>query len=27
VIGAGFTGVSTALHLAERGYSVSVLEA
>jgi gamma-glutamylputrescine oxidase len=27
VIGAGFTGVSTALHLAERGYSVSILEA
>ncbi len=27
VIGAGFTGVSTALHLAERGYQVSVVEA
>ncbi|MDG1473842.1 MAG: FAD-binding oxidoreductase, partial [Porticoccaceae bacterium] len=27
VIGAGFTGISTALHLAERGYSVSILEA
>ena len=27
VVGAGFTGVSTALHLAERGYSVVVLEA
>ena len=27
VIGAGFTGVSAALHLAERGYSVVVLEA
>ncbi|MDH5302630.1 MAG: FAD-binding oxidoreductase [Gammaproteobacteria bacterium] len=27
VIGAGFTGVSTALHLAERGYKVTVLEA
>ena len=27
VIGAGFTGISTALHLAERGYSVVVLEA
>ena len=27
VIGAGFTGVSTALHLAERGYKVHVLEA
>lgn len=27
VIGAGFTGVSTALHLAERGYRVTILEA
>ncbi len=27
VIGAGFTGVSTALHLAERGYKVHLLEA
>lgn len=27
VVGAGFTGVSTALHLAERGYDVAVLEA
>jgi glycine/D-amino acid oxidase-like deaminating enzyme len=27
VIGAGFTGVSTALHLAERGYNVHVVEA
>ena len=27
VIGAGFTGVSTALHLAERGYKVHVVEA
>ena len=27
VIGAGFTGLSTALNLAERGYSVIVLEA
>lgn len=27
VIGAGFTGLSTALHLAERGYDVRVLEA
>lgn len=27
VIGAGFTGISTALHLAERGYDVHVLEA
>ncbi len=27
VIGAGFTGVSTALHLAERGYSVHIVEA
>jgi glycine/D-amino acid oxidase-like deaminating enzyme len=27
VIGAGFTGISTALHLAERGYAVHVLEA
>jgi len=26
VIGAGFTGLSTALHLAERGFSVVVLE-
>ena len=26
VIGAGFTGISTALHLAERGYSVHVVE-
>ena len=26
VIGAGFTGISTALHLAERGYKVVVLE-
>jgi len=27
VVGAGFTGVSTALHLAERGYRVCLLEA
>ena len=27
IIGAGFTGVSTALHLAERGYNVHVVEA
>lgn len=27
VIGAGFSGISTALHLAERGYDVTVLEA
>ena len=27
IVGAGFTGVSAALHLAERGYSVIVLEA
>jgi len=27
VIGAGFTGISTALHLVERGYDVHVLEA
>ena len=27
IIGGGFTGVSAALHLAERGYQVSVLEA
>lgn len=27
VIGAGFTGISTALHLVERGYKVHVLEA
>ena len=27
VIGAGFTGISTALYLAERGYSVTVIEA
>jgi len=27
VIGAGFTGVSTALHLAERGYDVHLIEA
>jgi glycine/D-amino acid oxidase-like deaminating enzyme len=27
VIGAGFTGISTALHLAERGYEVHVVEA
>lgn len=27
VIGAGFTGISTALHLAERGYKVAVVEA
>ena len=27
VIGAGFTGISTALHLAERGYDVHVIEA
>jgi gamma-glutamylputrescine oxidase len=27
VIGAGFTGISTALHLAERGYDVRVVEA
>ena len=26
IIGAGFTGISAALHLAERGYKVSVLE-
>ena len=26
VIGAGFTGISTALHLAERGYNVHVVE-
>ncbi len=26
VIGAGFTGISTALHLAERGYNVHVIE-
>jgi len=27
VIGAGFTGLSTAIHLAEKGYTVTVLEA
>ena len=27
IIGAGFTGISTALHLAERGYNVHVVEA
>ena len=27
VVGAGFTGISTALHLAERGYKVQVVEA
>ena len=27
VVGAGFTGVSTALHLVERGYDVAVIEA
>ena len=27
VIGAGFTGVSTTLHLAERGYQVTLVEA
>ncbi len=27
VVGGGFTGLSTALHLAERGYSVAVVEA
>ena len=27
VIGAGYTGLSTALHLRQRGYSVTVLEA
>ena len=27
VVGAGFTGISTALHLAERGYDVLVIEA
>ena len=27
IVGAGFTGISAALHLAERGYSVIVLEA
>ena len=27
VVGAGFTGLSTALHLAERGYDVAVVEA
>ena len=27
VIGAGFTGISTALHLSERGYNVRVIEA
>ena len=27
VVGAGFTGVSTALYLAERGYDVAVIEA
>ena len=26
VVGAGFTGIATALTLAERGYSVTVLE-
>ena len=27
IIGAGFSGISTALHLAERGYDVRVVEA
>ena len=27
VVGAGFTGISTALHLAERGYKVHIIEA
>jgi len=27
VVGAGFTGISAALHLAERGYGVAVVEA
>jgi len=27
IVGAGFSGLSTALHLAERGYSVAVIEA
>ncbi len=27
VVGAGYTGLSTALHLAERGYDVVLLEA
>lgn len=27
IVGAGFTGVSTALHLAERGYDVALIEA
>ena len=27
VVGAGFTGISTALNLAERGYNVHVIEA
>jgi gamma-glutamylputrescine oxidase len=27
IIGAGFTGLSAALHLAQRGYRVTVLEA
>lgn len=27
VVGAGFTGISTALHLAERGYNVHIVEA
>ena len=27
VVGAGFTGISTALHLAERGYDVAMIEA
>lgn len=27
VVGAGFTGISTALHLAERGFDVHVVEA
>ena len=27
IVGAGFTGISTALHLAERGYTVCVVEA
>ena len=27
IIGAGYTGLSSALHLAEKGYKVSVIEA